>query len=274
MSAVTLGLLAAFVHAAQGFLSKGLTSRYPARPLIGVLLLLNCLVLLPLAPFVEWHVTPTILALHLVSAFLLVISSIPIWDLFDAGAASATLTAQALSPLAAAMGAAVLVPGTISGVQVAAAVVVVAGVSWALQDAFSGLGRRGSIVRIVIASAGVGMLTVVTRMLADLGVGVVETYVSRTALGAAFMLLLIPPRGIPVSAAPRLLVRSLTVTTYFVLIILAVREGSPVVVQTLVAVAPLLSLAWESVRGRHWPAPRALAGALLVVLGVALVLLV
>jgi drug/metabolite transporter (DMT)-like permease len=271
VSAVTLGLLAAVVHSTQGFLSKDLTSRYPARPLIGVLLALNCSLLLPLAFFVDWHLSPTIVALHVASAFMLVASSIPIWDLFDAGAASATITAQALSPLAAAVGAAILLPGVVSGVQVVAAVVVVAGVSWALRDAFAGLGRRGSIVRIVVASAGVGMLTVLTRMLADQGVGVVETYVSRTALGAAFMLVVIPPRGIPVSAAPRLLVRSVTVTIYFVLIIVAVQEGSPVVVQTMVAVAPLLSLGWESFRARRWPPTRALAGALLVALGVALV---
>jgi drug/metabolite transporter (DMT)-like permease len=88
------------------------------------------------------------------------------------------------------------------------------------------------------------------------------------------MLIAIPPRGIPVRAAPRLLLRSVTVTIYFVLIIVAVQDGSPVVVQTMVAIAPLLSLGWESFRARQWPAPRALAGALLVVVGVALVLLV
>lgn len=272
MSAVTFGLLAAVVHATQGVLSKDLTSRYPARPLIGVLLALNCLLLLPFAFFVEWQVTPTIVMLHLLSAFLLVASSIPIWDLFEAGAASATITAQALSPLAAAVGAAILVPGVVSGIQVVAAIIVVVGVTYALRDAFAGLGRRGSIVRIVVASSGVGMLTVVTRMLADEGVGVVETYVARTGVAAVFMLLVIPPRGIPASAAPRLLLRSVTVTTYFVLIILAVQEGSPVVVQTMVAIAPLLSLAWESARARRWPAPRALAGALLVVFGVVLVI--
>jgi len=272
VSVVTLGLLAAFVHAGQGFLSKDLTSRYPARPLIGVLLLLNCLLLLPFAFFVEWHVNPTVVALHAASAVLLVVSSIPIWDLFDAGAASATITAQALSPLAAAVGAAILIPGSVSGVQVVAAVVVVAGVIWALQDAFVGLGRRGTIVRILVASAGVGMLTVVTRMLADVGVGVVETYVARTGLAATFMLIAIPPRGIPVSATPRLLVRSVTVTVYFVLIIMAVQRGSPVVVQTMVAITPLLSLGWESFRDRRRPAPRSLAGALLVVFGVLLVL--
>lgn len=274
MSAVTLGLLAAVVHSAQGFLSKDLTTRYPARPLIGVLLAFNCLLLLPFAFFVEWHISPGIMALHVASAFMLVASSIPIWDLFDAGAASATITAQALSPLAAAVGAAILVPGAVNAVQVVAAVAVVAGVTWALRDAFAGLGRRGAIVRILIASAGVGMLTVFTRMLADEGVGVVETYVSRTAMGAMFMLLVIPPRGVPASAAPRLLVRSVTVTIYFVLVILAVQKGSPVVVQTMVAVAPLLSLGWESLRARRWPAPRALAGALLVVGGVVLVIAV
>lgn len=274
MSSVTLGLLAAVVHSAQGFLSKDLTSRYPARPLIGALLAFNCLLLLPFAFFVDWQVSPSIVILHVASAFMLVVSSIPIWDLFDAGAASATITAQALSPLAAAVGAAILVPGAVSAVQVVAAVAVVVGVTWALRDAFAGLGRRGAVVRIVIASAGVGMLTVLTRMLADDGVGVVETYVARTGMGAAFMLAVIPPRGIPVSATPRLLVRSVTVTIYFVLIILAVQEGSPVVVQTMVAVAPLLSLGWESLRARRWPAPRALAGALLVVFGVVLVIAV
>jgi drug/metabolite transporter (DMT)-like permease len=272
VSAVTLGLAAAFVHAAQGFLSKDLTSRYPARPLIGVLLALNCLLVLPFAFFVDWHLSPTIVGLHIASAFMLVASSIPIWDLFDAGAASATITAQALSPLAAAVGAAILIPGVVSTTQVVAAVLVVVGVTWALRDAFAGLGRRGSIVRILVASTGVGLLTVFTRMLADEGVGVVETYVSRTAMGALFMLLVIPPRGIPVSAGPRLLLRSVTVTIYFVLIILAVQEGSPVVVQTMVAIAPLLSLGWESIRARQRPAPRALAGALLVAVGVTLVL--
>lgn len=272
MSAVILGLLAAVVHATQGVLSKGLTTRYPARPLIGVLLALNCLLLLPFAFFVEWHLSPTIVALHLLSVVVLVGSSVAIWDLFDAGAASATITAQALSPLAAAVGTALLIPGASDAAQIAAAVLVVAGVTWALRDAFVGLGRRGSMVRILVAATGVGMLTVFTRMLADEGVGVVETYVTRTGLGAILMLAVIPPRGIPRSAAPRLLVRSVTVTTYFVLIIVAVQEGSPVVVQTMVSVAPLLSLGWESLRSRQLPAPRALVGAVMVTVGVVLVL--
>jgi len=272
VNAVTLGLAAAFVNAGQGLFNKQLTNRYPARPLIGVLLLLNCLVLLPFAPFVEWHWTPQILLLHVVSAFLLAMSSVPIWDLYDKGAASATTTAQALSPLAAAIGAALLVPGTTSVGQMVAAFVVVLGVIWALQGAFAGLGRVASTWRIVIAAAGFGLLTVVTRMLADLDAGVVETYVTRTGIAAVAMLVLIPPRGVPRRAAPLLFTRALITTLYFVLVILAVQEGSPVVVQTLVAITPLIILVVESARSRTWPPVRALGGAVLVAVGVALVL--
>lgn len=274
MGTVTLGLLAVLANAGTGLLSKGLATRYPVRPLIGVLLLMNFLVLLPFAPFVAWHWSSEILLLHVVSAFLLAVSSVPVWDLFDAGAASATSTAQALSPLAAALGAAVFLPGTVSAGQILAAIAVVIGVTWALRGAFVGLGGRGSAVRIILAASGVGFLTVATRMLADLGVGVVETYVVRTGLAAAAMLVLIPPRGIPLSGTPRYLVRALAATTFFVLVILAVQEGSPVVVQTLVAITPLVILLVESVRARQRPSARALAGAVLVVIGVALVLLV
>ena len=70
-------------------------------------------------------------------------------------------------------------------------------------------------------------------------VGVVETYVVRTALAAVVTLLLFLPRDVPLSSAPRLFIRSLLVTTSFVLVILGVQQGSPVVVQTLVATTPL-----------------------------------
>ena len=273
VSAVTLGLLAAVVNTGQGFISKDLTKRYPARPMVGVLLAMNCLLLLWLAPFVDWVWSPYILGVHIAAALLLVASSVPVWDLFDAGAASATLTAQAMSPLAAVIGVALFLPGTTSPAQVVAAIIVVIGVTWALRDSFRGLGRRGTAVRVVLAAIGTGGMTVTARMLADEGAGVVETYVMRTGLAAITMLLVIPPRGVPARAVPQLLLRSVIVTIYFTTVIIAVQEGSPVVVQTMLAISPLLALGVESVRSRTWPAPRAMAGAGLVVVGVGIVLL-
>ena len=70
----------------------------------------------------------------------------------------------------------------------------------ALRDAFGPLGRAWQLLRVLGAACGAGLLTVVTRMLGDEGVGVVETYVVRTALAAAVFIALFPPRDIPLRA--------------------------------------------------------------------------
>ncbi len=61
-------------------------------------------------------------------------------------------------------------------------------------------------------------------------------------------------------------------TLYFVSVIIGAQTGSPVVVQTLVATTPLLVLVVESVRRRSAPPARAVVGALIVGVGVAVIL--
>ena len=268
--AALLAVLAALANAAQAVISKGLTNRLPARQLIGVLYVCNAVILLPLAPFVTWRWSPTIVGLHLVSVGLMAITAIAIWDMLDAGAASATTTASALSPIPAALGTALLIPGTLRPIQVVAALLVTLAVLAALNDAFAPLGRRGTWLRVLGAAAGNGLLTVVTHVIGDQGVGLVETYVVRTALAAVLFLVLFPPRDIPWAAAPRLFGRGLVVTSYFVLVILAAQQGSPVVVQTCLAATPLLVLAWESWRLGRRPPTRILLATLVVVAGVGL----
>lgn len=272
MNGAILGLLAALTNGAQALINKGLTERYPARQLIGVLHVTNCLVLLPFAPFVPWHWSADVWLLHGVSVALMVGTAVCIWDLFAAGAASATTTASALSPIAAVLAAALLLPGSVSGAQVAAAMLVPGVVVWALQGAFGAMGRWGVATRVLGAAAGTGWLTVASALLAERGVGVVETYVVRTALAAVVCIALFPPRHVPLRAAPRLMFRSLLTTLSFVCILLGVQQGSPVVVQTLVATTPLFVLAAESWRTRSRPPARVTAAAALVVAGVALTL--
>jgi drug/metabolite transporter (DMT)-like permease len=271
--AVLFGSLAAVANAGQALISKELTYRAPARQLIGVLYVGNALVLLPFAPFVAWVWSPTIVAIHLVSVGLMVVTAICVWDLFDHGAASATTTATAMSPIPAALAAAIVLPGAVQPLQIVAAALVVAGVLLALADAFSGLGRWERTWRIVGAATGSGLLTVASRLIGDQGVGLVETYVVRTALAALVCIALFPPRDVARRDVPRLLGRSVVVTTYFVFVILGAQAGSPVVVQTLVATTPLFVLAVESVRRRAAPPARAVVAAGIVAVGVALILL-
>jgi hypothetical protein len=162
------------------------------------------------------------------------------------------------------------VPATFRPIQAVVAVLVAVAVVFALSDAFVGMGRRGTLLRVLGAACGAAGLTVVTRLLGDQGVGVVETYVVRTSLAALLFIPLFPPRDIPMREAPRLFRRALVVTLYFVLLILAAQNGSPVVVQTCLATTPLIVLAVESWRTRRRPEPRMLAAASLVVVGIAL----
>ena len=196
MTALVFGILAALANAGQALLSKDLTARAPARQLIGVLYAGNALVLLPFAPFVVWTWSAEIIGLHLVSVALMVVTAICVWDLLDHGTASALTTATAMSPIAAVLAAALFLPAVIQPLHVIAATVVVAGVLIALADAFGSLDRWGSAWRIVGAAAGTGILTVVSRLLGDLDVGLVETYVVRTTLAAVVCLALFPPRDV------------------------------------------------------------------------------
>lgn len=266
------GLLSALANAVGGILSRDLAVRLPARQLIGPLFALNALVVAPFAFFIEWHVTPHIVLLHTISVLLLIATALAVWDLFAHGAASATITAQSISPLPAAIAVAILLPGALDPVHVVAAVIVVLGVLGALSRAFGALSRRRTLVTVLVAAIGTGLVTVMGRLLADEGAGVFEIYVVRTAIAAVIFVALVPPRDIPLRQLPRLTVRAVFISLHFLLILVGVREGSPAVVQTAVATAPLFVIAFESVRLRSAPSGRAVVAAVIAMAGVAIIL--
>ncbi len=270
---VTFGLGAAVANVAVALYSTRLAARYPARQLLGPLFLLNCLLLLPLAPFVHWVWTPAAIALHLGTTVALVTSAVAIWDMYDHGGAAPTVTAQSVAPLPAVILSGLLVPGSVGLAQAAAAVVVVAGVLIALRDAFGALGRRRSVVSILVAAIGTGVITVFARLLSDNGAGVVEAYVVRTALAAGVCMVLFPPRDIPWREVPRMTPRAIAITVHLSLVLLGVQGGNPAVVQSMVATGPLFAFAWDAgVHGRR-PTRGLVAGAVIAFVGVLIVML-
>ncbi len=273
MSEVVAGLLSAISNAAGGQLSKGLALRYPARQLIGPLFALNALLVLPAAPFVDWTWSAEIVVLHFVSVGLLVVTSVAIWDLYDHGTAAATVTAQSISPLPTAVAVAILRPGTLEPAQVVAAVVVVLAVLLGLSDSFGTLSRRRSVITVLIAAVGTALVTVMSRLLADRDVGVVEAYLVRAGLAAVVCSILVPPHEVPLRALPGMIPRAAFITAHFLFILIGVQEGNPAVVQTAVATAPLFSLGIQTVATRRRPSTRLIAAAALATIGVALILL-
>jgi drug/metabolite transporter (DMT)-like permease len=268
---IGFGLGAALANVAVATLSAQLATRFPARQLLGPLFLLNCLLLLPFAPFVDWVWTPTVVALHLGTTLALVLSSVAIWDMYEHGGAAPTVTAQSVAPVPAAVLAGLLIPGSVGPAQAVAAIVVVAGVLYALRDAFGALGRRRTAVSILVAAIGTGFVTVFGRLLSDNGAGVVEAYVVRCALSAIACGLLFPPRDVPWREVPRMTPRAIATTLHLCLILLGVQGGNPAVVQTVVATGPLFVFAWDALRRGRRPSRGLIVGAGIAFAGVAIV---
>lgn len=269
-----LGLLAALSLATGSIITKGVVDRLPARQLIGPLYALNALILAPLLPFEEWVWTRQVIILHLVTVVAMVFTAITVFDLFERGAASAVVTAQATSPLPAALAVAILVPDAFRSIELVAAVVVVGGVLWALSGSFHGFGAGRAIATAAVAATGGGLVTVLSRLVVDEGVGLAGTYVTRTAIAALIFTIAIPPRDIPRREVPLLLTRALFITGGFAFSIVGVQRGSPTVIQTMVALTPFFVLSWEAFQTRAAPPPRLLLATTLAVAGVALVVIV
>ena len=121
MSAVLFGLLAAVANAGQALISKELTQRAPARQLIGVLYARQRPRPAALRAVRAWAWSPTIVALHLVSVAIMVLTAVCVWDLLDAGAASAMTTATGDESDPGGAGRLLVLPGAIEPAQVIAA---------------------------------------------------------------------------------------------------------------------------------------------------------
>ena len=270
MSATAFAIVAAFTLAGATIYTKRLATDFPHHQLIGPLFVFNSLLVVPFAFFVHWHLGWRIYALHAASALMLIVGSYAIFDLFAHGSAAAVAVGTAMTPMPALIFSALLLSAPITGLQAAGAIVVTTGVLFALAPAFGLLSRRRAAASVLVSATTNGVLIVLTKMLSNRGVTLPEIYTVRTAIAGVVYVVLIPPRGIPLSGYPRLAIRSSLQTAYFVLLIAAVQRGHPATVQTIVATTPLLLLAWNAVWHRRRPPLRLVAASVAVVAGVAL----
>ncbi|CAA9534946.1 MAG: hypothetical protein AVDCRST_MAG79-1270 [uncultured Thermoleophilia bacterium] len=271
MTAAVLGLVAAVLSALGAVRTKGLVGELPARQLIGPLFLLNAVLVVPGALLDPWVLDGRVLVLHVASIACMALSTLAVFTLFQHGSASATTTAVAISPIPAMVAAALLLDEHPEPLRVAAAGVVVVAVLAALPGSFATLARGPAVVAVAGAAVGNGVLTVLSAELVAAGAGTFEIYLVRTLACGLVFAALVPPRDIPWRRLPALGGRALLVSGHFLAILFAVRHGSPVVVQTMVATAPLVALGIEHAAGSDRAGPRALVCGTLALVGVAAV---
>lgn len=270
MSSALLALAAAIVLAIATGVTKRLVSDYRPEQLIGPLLVLNAAIVAPFLPLGSWEWGGTIAWLHLASAVCLAVGSGCVFLLFVHGSAPAVAIGSAMTPIGALSASAVLLVHSVRWTQVAGAVVVAASVVIGIGGAFGAVTRGRAVGAIVLYAAVGGLLTVLTKLLAERGVGLPDIYVTRTLVAGIVWTALVPPRDLPLAAVPKLTGRSALQTGYFVLLIAAVQRGTPTVVQTIAAATPLILLGGTAVVRRERPSVRLLAAAVAVVAGIGL----
>lgn len=173
------------------------------------------------------------------------------------------------SPAAVLLVAPLALGGTTTPAAAVGTAVLVVGALLPLRHVFNGLRVHEALLLMLVAGAGTGLLTVLTGKLATQQVGIGPIYVVRTAAAAGIFWLLYRPRDVRASSLPQLPVRSATVSTGFVLTIMAVQRGAVLLVQCLLATTPLLVAAMESAASRRRPSAAVVAAGLICSVGVA-----
>lgn len=270
----------AFAATAAGalgtYLTKSISLRMPTWQAVGPLFAINALLVVPLIPFgspwkiLEWPV----LGLHLASVILLCGTTAGIFTLITRGRASGVAVGQALSPAATLMAAPLLLGLQLQPLTIVAVLTLMLGSLIPLRRSFVGIGSVGTVAILLALGLGAGLLTVLTAMLAERGVGLPETYFVRASLAALLYLIIAPPIAVRLNDIPSLAVRSTFVTASFLLTILAVQMGSVVVIQSVLATLPLMVIGIEWMRHQRRPDPAIVTGSLIAFCGLVLLLAV
>ena len=206
------------------------------------------------------------------SVAVMIVTAVAVFELFAEGSATAVTAGTAVSPLAALLFSALLLPAGAPTAEIVAAAIVASAVLFALTDSFAELTRGRAASLLGISAAGNGLLTVLGKELVDAGAGVVEIYLVRTSIAAIVLTAVFPPRNLPVRELPRMAARASAITASFLLILVGLQHGSATSVQTTVATAPLMLVAAELVFRRRRPSGRVVLASVCALAGVAVVL--
>ena len=269
MTVVAHAVAATMAGALGTYLTKSISLRVPVWQAVAPLFAINALLVIPMIPFGSpWRtLDPPTALLHLASVALLCTGTACIFTLITRGLASGVAVGQALAPAATIIAAPLVLGAHLRPLTVAAAGALMLGALIPLRHSFTGFGSVGTVSILLLLGTATGLLTILTALLAQRGVGLPETYVVRTSLAALVFAVIAPPLAVRARDLPALAVRSTFVTTSFLLTILAVQIGDVVVIQSVIATMPLWVIGLEWIRHHRRPEPGVMAGSLIAFMG-------
>ena len=265
-----LAVAAALSFAIGTFLTKGVTLKISIYKAIGPLFILNALFVFPLIPFgPHWIIwSGPIPYLHILGALGSGIVAGIIFTMVSRSTASVVSVGQAITPAVVLLAGPIALGTSIVPVQVLAIVVLVIATLFPLRKSLVGVGSLTTLFLMMVIGVLSGLVTVAVVLLNREGVGTSETFIVRQLLAGFSFMVIFPPIGLRWRDFMQLVRRSFFMSVGWLASIYAIRQGSPVVVQSVMATIPLWVILIEVIAYRKRPSRPVVFSALAIAIGI------
>lgn len=265
-----LAIAAALSFAIGTFLTKGVTLKISIYKAIGPLFILNALFVFPLIPFgPHWIIwSGPIPYLHILGALGSGIVAGIIFTMVSRSTASVVSVGQAITPAVVLLAGPIALGTSIVPVQVLAIVVLVIATLFPLRKSLVGVGSFTTLFLMMVIGVLSGLVTVAVVLLNREGVGTSETFIVRQLLAGFTFMVIFPPIGLRWRDFMQLVRRSFFMSVGWLASIYAIRQGSPVVVQSVMATIPLWVILIEVIAYRKRPSRPVVFSALAIAIGI------
>ncbi len=265
-----LAIAAAISFAVGTFLTKGVALKISIYKAIGPLFILNALFVVPLIPFdphwILW--TGSIPYLHIAGAVGSGVVAGIIFSMVSRSTASVVSVGQAITPAVVLLAGPIALGTSIVPVQVLAIVVLVFATLFPLRKSLVGVGSFTTIFLMVVIGVLSGLVTVVVVLLNREGVGTTETFIVRQLLAGITFMVIFPPIGLHWRDFMQLVRRSFFMSLGWLASIYAIRQGSPLVAQSVMATIPLWVILIEVIAYRKKPSRPVVFSAIAIAIGI------
>jgi drug/metabolite transporter (DMT)-like permease len=265
-----LAIVAAVAFAVGIFLTRGVALNISIYKAIGPLFVLNALFVFPLIPFgpnwILW--SGSVPYLHVVGAVGSGVVAGIIFRMVSRSSASVMSVGQALTPAVVLLAGPIALGASIIPIQVLLIVVLVFATIFPLRKSLVGVSSFTAIFLIIVIGVLSGFVTVAVVLLDRAGVGTTETFIVRQLLAGFTFMLIFPPIGLHWRDFLQLVRRSFFMSMGWLASIYAIREGSPVVAQSVMATIPLWVILIEVIVYRKQPARAVVFSAIAIAVGI------
>lgn len=265
-----LAIVAAIAFAVGIFLTRGVALNISIYKAIGPLFVLNALFVFPLIPFgpnwILW--SGSVPYLHVVGAVGSGVVAGIIFRMVSRSSASVMSVGQALTPAVVLLAGPIALGASIIPIQVLLIVVLVFATIFPLRKSLVGVSSFTAIFLIIVIGVLSGFVTVAVVLLDRAGVGTTETFIVRQLLAGFTFMLIFPPIGLHWRDFLQLVRRSFFMSMGWLASIYAIREGSPIVAQSVMATIPLWVILIEVIVYRKQPARAVVFSAIAIAVGI------